>query len=95
VTLRITEQIYRRVGEICYFILQEAARCSETRQDGAKFETVTVMWPKMSVPLSVTLCRWASSSWPLYLDFETLQVKALLHFERSKTTRPMTDLHIS
>ena len=49
VTLRIPEQIYRRVGGICYFSLQEAARCSETRLVGAKFEAVTVMFPKMSV----------------------------------------------
>jgi len=48
-TVLIPEQIYRRVGEICYFFLQEEARCSKTTLVGARFEAVTVVWPKMSV----------------------------------------------
>jgi len=92
VTLRIPEQIYEGVRGICIFSPQKAARCSETRLDGAKFEALPVMCPKMSVLLCMTLFRWASSSWRLYLDCETLQVKVLLHFETFETTCPMTDL---
>jgi len=93
VTLRNPEQIYGRVQGICNFSLQEAARCSETRLNGAKFEAVPMMCPKMSVLWSVTLCRRASCSWRLCLDCETLKVKAILHFETSTTARPLTDFH--